>query len=113
MPPSDDDRRRFARSQAAADIAIVVDGVMLKTARVVDVSLGGALVELDVGVSPPTLGAAARATVKRNGAEVERHARVVRVRWGGRERGKVVPAAVAFAFEDPEGARELATLLSL
>ncbi len=96
------DRRRHARVPAPVAVDVVIGGDAVSVARVVDVSVGGVLVELFPGQAPPALAAHGSAVVRHGDAVVTRGARVVRVRWGGRERGVAVPAAVALVFDDSD-----------
>lgn len=82
--------------------AAVEPSAAVPIARVVDVSAGGVLLELPPGIDPPALHAAGLAQLTRGAAYLERHARVVRVRWSGRDKGVVVPAAVALSFDDAD-----------
>ena len=92
-------RRRHARVPVEVALELVIDGAPVVVARVVDASPGGALVEV---ASPPPLSATGRAVLRRGDASVERHARVVRIRWGGRDRGERVKPAVALVFDDAD-----------
>jgi hypothetical protein len=83
-------------------------------ARVIDVSVGGALVEIGRGLTVPALHTSCRALLERDGVTVARGARVVRLRLAGRERGVPVDAAVALVFDDgdDDAARTLERWLS-
>lgn len=97
------DRRKHVRGSAPVAAALVVGGAgAVPVARVVDVSIGGLLLELPMGIEPPALGASGTAQLTRGSSILERHARVVRVRWLGRDKGKVMPPAVALAFDDAD-----------
>lgn len=100
-------RRRHARAPALVEIALSAAAVV----RVIDVSIGGAFVE--VGGEPPALSSRCRCTVRRGDVVIERDARVVRIRWGGRERGAPIPPAVAVVFDevDAESVARLEALL--
>ncbi len=100
---SDDgrDRRRHVRGPAPVAATLVI-GEPVPVARVVDVSIGGVLLELPMGIEPPRLGAAGTAQLTRGPSILERHARVVRVRWLGRDKGRVMSPAVALVFDDAD-----------
>jgi hypothetical protein len=95
------DRRRHARGPAPVAATLII-GSAVPVARVIDVSIGGVLLELPMGIEPPRLGASGTAQLTRGPSILERHARVVRVRWRGREKGKQLPPAVALAFDDAD-----------
>ncbi|MCC7072115.1 MAG: PilZ domain-containing protein [Deltaproteobacteria bacterium] len=98
------ERRRHARSSAVVSAQLDVQGSAWSVPRVLDVSAGGALLELAAGAPVPPLGARGRATLARGAVSVELAIRVVRVRWTGRERGRPLPPAVALVFDDGERA---------
>ncbi|MBI1948678.1 MAG: PilZ domain-containing protein [Deltaproteobacteria bacterium] len=104
------ERRRHARSGSVVSARLEVLGAALAVARIVDLSAGGALVEIDAGTAPPPLGARARATLLRGGRSIVREGRVVRVRWTGRDRGQPLPPAVALVFDDGEDAAHVSLL---
>jgi hypothetical protein len=52
--------------------------------------------------APPALNTRGTATITKGGASVERKARVIRVRWKGREKGAALPAALALVFDDSD-----------
>lgn len=91
------------------DAALRLDGASLAVTRVLDVSAGGALFEVAADAVLPALGARASVVLTRGDHRAERSAHVVRVRWGGRERGAPLPPAVALVFDD--GDAEAATRL--
>ena len=99
--PEDDgrDRRRHARGPAPVAATLVIAppwGAAVPVSRVVDVSIGGVLLELPMGIQPPPLGASGTAQLTRGPSILERHARVVRVRWRGPE-----PAPATMSSGDP------------
>ena len=94
------DRRRHARSRSAVRVHIEVEGATLAVTRVADLSAGGALVEVEPGSALPALGARVQARLVRDDRAITRGARVVRLRWTGRERGVPMPPAVALVFDD-------------
>ena len=100
---SDDgrDRRKHARGPAPVAATLLI-GAPVPVARVVDVSIGGMLLELPMGIDPPRLGTSGTAQLTRGPSILVRHARVVRVRWLGRDKGKVMPPAVALVFDDAD-----------
>ena len=92
------ERRKHERKPAPVAALLVVGGVPVPIARVIDVSVGGVLLELPMGVDPPALHAAGFAQLTRGDSSLQRHGRVVRVRWGGKDRGE----AVALSFDDAD-----------
>lgn len=107
------ERRRHARSTLQLRATIDVQGAKLAAARVVDLSAGGVLIEVEPDVALPALGAHALAHLARGDRSVTRGARVVRLRWAGRELGVAIPRAVALVFDDGDAtaASRLAVLL--
>lgn len=105
------DRRRFARGAAAAQAELLLDGVPpLSVDSVADVSEGGTFVAC---ASPPRLGTSLVVRIRRDGEEASVRARVVRVVWGGRDRGARLSGGAALAFEDePERRARAITLLA-
>lgn len=99
--PDSSDRRRHARAPTQLSVALVI-GAPVAIARVIDVSAGGGLLELPLGVEPPPLHAAGFAQLTRGETTLQRHGRVVRVRYAGRHRGAPMPAAIALAFDDAD-----------
>ena len=87
---------------AEASAARLNAGIPVPIARVLDVSAGGVLLELPMGIEPPALHASGFAQLTRGASYLERHARVVRVRWGGRDKGKSMAPAVALSFDDAD-----------
>ena len=83
-------------------VDLFLEGVNVTVVRVVDASTGGVLLELPFDREPPRLSSRGIATLRRGNDVVERGARVVRVRWGGREKGVRVPPAIALVFEDAD-----------
>ena len=108
-------RRRHERERVAADVVVSLyaNGAAVPIARVIDASLGGALLEIARDTAPPALSSTCRCMVSRGATSIERGARVVRIRWGGRERGEPVLPAVALVFDDADAdaAQKLDTLL--
>lgn len=98
------ERRRHARSSSGVSAHVEVQGSAWSSPCVLDVSAGGALVELPPGAPVPPLGARGRTTLSRGVESVDVATRVVRVRWTGRERGQPMPPAVALVFDDGERA---------
>lgn len=107
------DRRKYARGPAPVSATLVMSrasdarapmntGIPVPIARVIDVSAGGVLLELPMGIEPPALHASGFAQLTRGASYLERHARVVRVRWGGRDKGKFMAPAVALSFDDAD-----------
>lgn len=106
------DRRRHVRSSSGVSARLEVQGAALPVTRIVDLSAGGVLVEIEQGCMPPALGARAHATLARGQRSIARSARVVRVRWAGRERGRPMAPAIALVFDDGDAAAH-ASLLEL
>jgi hypothetical protein len=104
-------RRRHARAPALVEVALAMGGAPIPVARVIDASIGGAF--LEVRGEPPALWSRCRCTVKRGDIVLERDARVVRIRWGGRDRGAPIGPAVALVFDevDAESTARLEALL--
>ena len=107
------DRRKYARGPAPVSATLVMSratderlpvnaGNPVPIARVIDVSAGGVLLELPMGIEPPALHASGFAQLTRGASYLERHARVVRVRWGGRDKGVPMAPAVALSFDDAD-----------
>lgn len=99
------DRRRHGRGNAPVSATLVIGeapGRPVPIARVVDVSAGGVLVELPMGTEPPSLHASGTAVLASGTSAVQRHARVVRVRFGGSDKGKPMAPALALAFDDAD-----------
>jgi len=90
----DADRRSHVRDPQGSVAEIDFGGVTTSSGRIVDISPTGALVELPHGTLPPALGAEG---VVRS-ASIQARARVVRVRFVGRERGQQLPPAIALSF---------------
>lgn len=107
------ERRRHARSSLRLRATIDVQGANLAATRVVDLSAGGALIEVEPGAALPALGARVLAHLAQGDRSVTRGARVVRLRWTGRELGVAVPPAVALVFDDGDAtaASQLAAFL--
>jgi hypothetical protein len=95
-----DERRRHRRQDPPVQGRLVVRDCAQGAARVLDLSLGGALVELPAGSTLPAMGARGQLWLTRGARTVMRGARVVRVRFSGREQGQPLPPAVALVFDD-------------
>lgn len=107
------ERRRHARSSPQVQAALELNGSTLRSTRVLDLSPGGALVEVGAGVALPPLGAKGQVRLWRGERTIVRGARVVRVRFTGRERGVPLPPAVALVFDDGDAvATAMAALLA-
>jgi hypothetical protein len=102
----DSNRRRHHRARDLAGVPVSLGGTAAQVTRVVDVSLGGALLEIDRPV-------ALRDRVVVMVGAVARAGRVVRIRWCGRERGAQMPMACAVMFDegDQAGVDALAAVL--
>jgi hypothetical protein len=110
-------RRRHFRLPTRMSVKLVLannDVIEGAAARMIDVSVGGALVEIARTTSIPPLHAVCRAVLERDGTTITRHARVVRVRLAGREKGARIEPAVALVFDDgdDEAARTLEKLIA-
>lgn len=102
-PRDSNERRRHARRPAHASVELLLSPPP-GPVSLVDVSFGGLFVEL-AGPDParhavPALATRGRVQIRQGDVVVERRVRVVRIRWGGRERGQPVPPGLALAFED-------------
>ena len=106
------ERRRHARSSSGVSATLEIHGAGLPVTRIVDLSAGGALLEGAQDVALPALGARARATLARGQRSIARGARVVRVRWAGRDRGRRMAPAIALVFDDGDALAH-ASLLEL
>ena len=94
------DRRTAARLQRTLDIVITLDGHALPVHRVVDISLGGLLVELAAGDfgTELRLQAIARIALHAGAASAVCSGRVCRIRHVAHAGHGPLPRAVAFAF---------------
>jgi hypothetical protein len=101
------DRRRHTRSSSGLVAHVELAGAPLAIARLLDVSPGGAMLEMSPGAPRAGSGARALTRLVRGDRVVMRGARVVRLRWSGRERGRPVPPAVALVFDDGDTAAAL------
>lgn len=95
------ERRKHARRPALIMVTLVI-GKHVPIARLIDVSVGGVLLELPLGTEPPTMHASGTALLTCRASSLQRHAMVVRVRWVGRDKGKPMPPAIALSFTDAD-----------
>lgn len=79
-------------------------GGIFAPARLLDISAGGLLLELRHSVTPPALGTMVTIRLRREPSLIEQRGRVVRVRWRGRDRGALLPSAIAVVFVPERGA---------
>jgi hypothetical protein len=98
------DRRRHARAAPVARAELLLEGASsIPVDEVLDASAGGLLVAC---AAPPRLGTALIVRVRcDDGRTASARAHVVRVVWGGRDRGRPVRAGAALAFLDDHDAR--------
>jgi hypothetical protein len=101
MPNEGRDRRRHFRQPGLVACTLVI-GEPVPVARLIDVSVGGVLLELPRGFLPPALHASGTALLTCGASSLQRHAKVVRVRWSGREKGEPTPPAIALSFDDAD-----------
>ena len=99
------DRRRHPR--LAAGVSARVEGARgVLSGVVIDVSIGGVLLEVATAADVPALGARARIMLERDGQSVARNGRVVRLRLAGRDCGRPMARACAWVFDDGDEAAE-------
>jgi hypothetical protein len=106
------DRRRHPR--LAAGVSARVEGARgALTGVVIDVSVGGVLLELASPADVPALGARARIMLERDGQSITRDGRVVRLRLAGRDCGRPMSRACAWVFDDgdEDAERHLARMI--
>lgn len=106
------DRRRHPR--LAAGVSARIEGARgLWAGVVVDVSVGGVLLEVASPADLPALGARARIMLERDGQSVTRNGRAVRLRLAGRDCGRPMARACAWVFDDgdEDAERHLARMI--